>query len=467
MNKLILLIILVFYLKSYSIQSQSCFPQGIWFTTQEQIDNFHTVFSQCTEIEGYVVIDGSNIRNLSGLSNLTSIWGDLRIFDCDSLTNLIGLENLTTIDGNLIIGSIEWGGNKSLKCLAGLDDLTSIGGNLTIFLNDSLIGLMGLNNLISIGGNLRVGYLCNGNPSLQSLAGLENLAFVGGDVAIESNNKLCNIHSLDNLTSIGGNLYIQGNNALTNLTGLDNLSFIGGNVEIRYNNSLQCLAGLGNVNFINQSLKIEWNHALNSLLGITNLTHIEGSLSLINNDALCNLSGFNNLNFVGETITIDYNSSLTSLSGIDNINPELINEFIITNNCSLSSCSISSICDYLDGETIIFEIHNNASGCNSQQEVEEACETVSVKELMLTDAILTHPNPFTTSTTIEYELKQPEMVILTIYDYLGKQVYQRKQNQRQGKQKLLWNDESLTNGVYYLKLQSGAQVVNKKLHKVR
>lgn len=466
MNKLILLIIL-FFLKSYSIQSQSCFPQGIWFTTQEQIDNFHTVFSQCIEIEGYVVIDGSNIRNLSGLSNLTFIGGDLKIFDCDSLTNLIGLENLTTIDGNLIIGSIEWGGNKSLKCLAGLDNLTSIGENLTIFLNDSLIGLMGLNNLISIGGNLRVGYLCNGNPSLQSLVGLENLALVGGDVAVESNNKLCNINSLNNLTSIGGNLYIQGNNALTNLMGLDDLSFIGGNLEIRYNNSLQCLAGFGNVNLVNGSLKIEWNHSLNSLFGITNLTHIEGSLSLINNDALCNLSGFNNLNFVGETITIDYNSSLTSLSGIDYINPESLNGLIITNNCSLSSCDVSTICDYLDGETIIFEIHNNASGCDSQQEVEEVCETVSVTELIISDNIQIHPNPFTSATTIEYELKQPEMVILTIYNQIGKQIYQALENQSQGIQQLIWNAEGLSLGVYYLKLQLGTQVVSSKLFKVR
>ncbi len=66
-----------------------------------------------------------------------------------------------------------------------------------------------------------------------------------------------------------------------------------------------------------------------------------------------------------------------------------------------------------------------------------------------------YPNPFSTSTTIEYELKQPETVTLTIYDYMGKQVYQTKENQAQGTQQLIWNAEGYAEGVYYYKLQVG------------
>jgi hypothetical protein len=49
----------------------TCLPEGINFTTQAQIDNFQTNYPGCTEIEGDVLILGSNITNLTGLSVLT------------------------------------------------------------------------------------------------------------------------------------------------------------------------------------------------------------------------------------------------------------------------------------------------------------------------------------------------------------------------------------------------------------
>lgn len=77
-----------------------------------------------------------------------------------------------------------------------------------------------------------------------------------------------------------------------------------------------------------------------------------------------------------------------------------------------------------------------------------------------------YPNPFKTSTTIEYELNQPEKVTLTIYDYLGKLIYQIDKNQIKGKQQLIWNADGLPDGIYYFKLQAGEQVANGKMVKV-
>jgi len=77
-----------------------------------------------------------------------------------------------------------------------------------------------------------------------------------------------------------------------------------------------------------------------------------------------------------------------------------------------------------------------------------------------------YPNPFSTSTTIEYELKQPEKVTLTIYDYLGKLIYQIDKNQIKGKQQLIWNADGLPDGIYYFRLQAGEQVANGKMVKV-
>ena len=89
------------------------------------------------------------------------------------------------------------------------------------------------------------------------------------------------------------------------------------------------------------------------------------------------------------------------------------------------------------------------------------------EDLSFNRSLNIHPNPFSTSTTIEYELKQPEKVTLTIYDYLGKQLEVIIENQSQGLQKVSWNAERLPVGIYYFRLQAGEQVVNGKMVKAR
>jgi N-acetylneuraminic acid mutarotase len=79
----------------------------------------------------------------------------------------------------------------------------------------------------------------------------------------------------------------------------------------------------------------------------------------------------------------------------------------------------------------------------------------------------TSPNPFTTSTTLSYELKQPEKVTLSIFNHLGQLVYQTQLNQQPGNQQLIWNAEGYAEGVYYYRLKAGDQVANGKLVKVR
>ena len=77
------------------------------------------------------------------------------------------------------------------------------------------------------------------------------------------------------------------------------------------------------------------------------------------------------------------------------------------------------------------------------------------------------PNPFTTTTIIEYELKQPEKVFLNIYSHLGQLVYQTEENQPQGKQQIIWNGEGNADGIYYYRLQLGEKVANGKMVKVK
>ena len=108
-----------------------------------------------------------------------------------------------------------------------------------------------------------------------------------------------------------------------------------------------------------------------------------------------------------------------------------------------------------DGGTILHADYSQTVGLD-ESEVQSA-----------TFGIRCFPNPFTTSTTIEYELKQPEKVSLTIYNHLGQLVCKVEENQRQGKQQLIWNVEGFADGVYYYRLQVGDAVANGKVLKVR
>src|SRR5690606_37323692 len=190
-------------------------PTGdVILNSQTEVDAFATNYPNCTEISGSLQISGSDITDLSPLSNLTSVGGYLQINDNSNLTNLDGLSNLTSVGGNLYISA-----NSSLTNLYGLNNLTSVGVNLYIVSNSNLTSLDGLSNLTSVGGHLTI----NNNSSLTNLDGLNNLTSVGGHLTINSNSSLTNLDGLSNLTSVGGYLYIQSNSSLTDISGLQNI----------------------------------------------------------------------------------------------------------------------------------------------------------------------------------------------------------------------------------------------------
>ena len=227
--------------------SQPCLPEGIIFTSQEYIDNFQINHPNCTEIEGYVEIQGGDITNLDGLSVLTAFGNTLTITLTNSLTNLNGLNNVTSIGLHLQIMD-----NDSLINLQGLENLSSIGSALLITDNAELINLSGLEDLSSVGWKMTV----SGNNNLTSLEGLNNLSTIGGEVLIELNPSLTSLEGLESLTSItgfggsppqGGSLLIADNVALSDLTPLINLSSIEGDLYLQGNDALTSLEGLDNI----------------------------------------------------------------------------------------------------------------------------------------------------------------------------------------------------------------------------
>jgi len=399
--------------------SLPCLPFGNFhFFNQNDINDFQTNYSGCTELEGDVLIDGDNITNLNGLSVLTSIDSNLNISSCNTLANLSGLEGLTTVGGDLFICY-----NHSLTSLSGLESLTSVGGRFFMKNNNELSNMAGLNNLDSIAGKFFIAE----NEALIDLYGIESLTSIGGQFLIQDNNALTTLTGVENLTNIIGELKINYNSALNSIIGLHNLDFIGENCILSNNNVLMNLTGLDNLNIIGGYLNIENNDGLLSLLGLENVTSVGGTLAIKGNNALTSLSGLDSLMSIGGNLNIggDWtgygNPALASLAGLNNIEAASIDNLLIANNTSLSTCEVQNICDYLISPNGIIEIHNNAPGCNSPEEVEEGCFTNTTEFLDVGIEMQIYPNPANDKL---YLLNKDDtsIVEINIYNQIGQKV---------------------------------------------
>jgi hypothetical protein len=421
MKKFLFILAGIFF--THLASSQSCLPEGITFSTQAQIDSFQVNYPGCTEIDGDVVISGTDISNLNGLSIITTFLSNLLIEGNVSLISLSGLENVTSVGGQLStnhfvltishndqltdltgLNNLEWLGggckiydNESLTALTGLDSLAFIGGDLQIDHNLDLTSLTGLEGLNGIGGSLIIesslhieslaalsdltsisGGISIHSTRLTNLAGLEGLTFITGDVSIAGNGRLINFAGLDNMTYIGGTLRIGelagvSNYSLESLTGLNSIATIGGNLSIITNEALKSLTGLNNLSSIGGYVSIFMNDSLASLSGFENLTSIQGDLRIYENNALASLLPLSSLNSINGTLLIADNPSLYSLHGLDNIAAGSISNLTIRFNQSLSSCEVQSICEYLSSPNGTVKIYDNHSGCNDPHEIAEHC----------------------------------------------------------------------------------------------
>jgi hypothetical protein len=169
------------------------------------------------------------------------------------------------------------------------------------------------------------------------------------------------------------------------------------------------------------------NSALTSLTGLEGLTSIGGGLDVESNPILTSLSALNALNSIGEYIWISGNETLNSLTGLDKIDADSITDLEIYNNPFLSTCAVQSICDYLASPNGYIYIYDNATGCNSPEEVDSACVYLSNGEINLEPSFSICPNPSSSTITIELPTATPQKnKFLTIYNLNGQQLITRQ-----------------------------------------
>jgi len=148
--------------------AQSCFPNGIAFYSQEDIDNFSTNYPNCTEIIGALQIIGDNspITSVEGLSQLTGVNGIAVAFT--DLSNLSGLENI-----NSSINSLDFYGNPSLLNVDALSNIQFLSNDLVISDNALLNDINALGN-IELGDSTWLFIDLNPNLSFCSLINVCN-----------------------------------------------------------------------------------------------------------------------------------------------------------------------------------------------------------------------------------------------------------------------------------------------------
>ncbi len=179
-------------------------------------------------------------------------------------------------------------------------------------------------------------------------------------------------------------------------------------------------------------------------------TEIEGNVTISGSD-ITNLNGLSVVTSIGGDLYIYYNDALTSLTGLNNINGSSISNLTISLNFLLSSCAVQSICDYLAAPNGTIEIHDNAIGCNSQEEVEAACG-IGVDNIISDNGMSVYPNPSSDQIVFKFDLIKPSKVKIEVLNNMGQIVSVMLKSLSQGEQQVIWNTKGLPAGVYFYRL---------------
>ena len=133
----------------------------------------------------------------------------------------------------------------------------------------------------------------------------------------------------------------------------------------------------------------------------------------------------------------------------------------IIRNDSLSTCEVESICDYLVAPNGTVEIFDNSVGCNSQQEVEEACETVGMNKYNILQDLNYYPTPAQSTITIELPTQPSKNTTLTLTSTNGQRLITQLITESQTEIDI----SHLPVGIYIVKVWNDKEVMVRKVIK--
>ena len=340
-----------------STQAQSSIHTGhITVSTQAQVNALRTTLAGKTIIVGNLIIgytsgsSQSNITNLTPLSNIIRIRGNLIMRRNRQLVNLNGLHNLQTI----AMGNFEVETNNRLTTLD-FPALHTIEGYFRVWDNAQLTTLGNFPALQSIEGHFRVW----DNDRLTTLGNFSALRSISEYFSVFENNRLTTLGNFPALTNIGLGFYnvfvpslarnvnnvsvvVEFNPGLPDDSVRSKLIkffpggssavrghiFINrikkriylGDITVRTQAELSALfATLIGIDTIDGNLTIGYTDIgstgdITDLTTLSNIAHITKNLIIQQNRRLVNLTDLNKLQTIGGYFRVDDNDRLTALN---------------------------------------------------------------------------------------------------------------------------------------------------------
>lgn len=186
-----------------------CCPSSFNLTSQEAVIDMAYKYKTCQYIPTDLVIESTQVNDLSHLKYIKEIAGDLIIQGTD-INTMSGLDSLVKITGNLIIKS-----NDSLQDPESFPMLESVGGHISILKNNSLQN----NTEFSALGSIGESYILSQNENLIYFNGPPLIDSIYGSLIISNNTSLEEISGFENLSSCD-TLIIKKNEKFTTFNSL-------------------------------------------------------------------------------------------------------------------------------------------------------------------------------------------------------------------------------------------------------
>ncbi len=320
------LIIFLFLLTNISAQDITIFGQTA-------LDNFD---QNITTINGNLRLKSQNtstpITDMSNLSNIQTINGNLVIEFCESLTTLNGLTNLTHIGGSLVISF-----NPILENINEFNPSLSIGGDVVMYNNTILSDYGGILYLSSIQGYLAIQY----NPYLTSLGSFPNLQTLGG-LNFYSNSDLQHIGGFPNLNVVNEDMVFEDNPSLTTIGAFSNLTTVNGTISFDNNDDFKTLNDFPALQYVDQDIIIKDNNDLRTVTNFSSLQNIDGDLIFDNNPLFRNIDPFSELHTIGGELRLEDLNNLTSFDGFASLQ-SAGDVFVRQNNSLVSITALSNL----------------------------------------------------------------------------------------------------------------------------
>lgn len=339
----------------------------IVFSTQQEVEDFAENFPNCSELD-YGLIITQGVEDLSPLSFLQKINGNLEIRITNNLLSLQGLDGLREITGFLSIkdnesltdisalnkvtsvSTLNINANSSLTALTGFDSLKNIGGSLLIFSNKEIREISAFPNLESIEMDLKI----TREDALISITGFNKLREVGKQIQIAPAGSLAYILGFNDLEKVGSNLEIASG-TLEHIDGFEKLDTIRGDFEITCFPGEYVISGVSNLRYIGGQLVFD--KGLHRIEGFESLTYIGADFKIISSKGLKETPDFAKVETIGGTFQVYNNPDLQQLPAFSELS-EIDGTVIITENQALTKLGSLHLLQKING---YLEIERNDS----------------------------------------------------------------------------------------------------------